>query len=329
MLAVFLLRLGGLLKKLVCPPLPGRCSDRTDCAGRTGSPDKKQDMKPDMKQYRTLERKNINLLLSVRLYWEGTGRISLETDLADSGSPFYFPRGIYQVEEYCLKIRDWCGFFEYRIPGDTNRQITVYPASRYLGRGVPVRRDSLPEKKAFVSWMKDRDFYDARPYFPGDDPRRINWKMLARHDELFIKEGNSLSPSKKSALLIFDASGSVEDTDSLLRRMKALSEELTESGLHLTLIVPEQGLIRDFETYTISEKEDLFASILPVPLKFIKTIPEGGYGILYFFSSGKPGQTILRDLDSCCAGSRKNMILPQSVRIEKRDLRKGWNIVQP
>ncbi|MBF9015396.1 MULTISPECIES: DUF58 domain-containing protein [unclassified Oceanispirochaeta] len=301
-----------MLKTLICPALPLRCSDRTEYSGLVEESGQN----------------NITLILSSRLYWQGVGHRKLELDFSSTEETPYFPRGIYQVEDHCLKLRDWCGFFEYRLRGEKNSQLTVYPASQYLERGVPARRNHVPEKRAFISWQKDREFFDTRPYYPGDDPRRINWKMLARHDELFIKEGNSLSPSKKSALLMLDGSGSMDDTDRLFRKLSALTQQLAEAGLLLTALLPGKDKIQGLETFTALEKDDLFASVHPVSLTIFNKVEEERFGIVYFFSGMMPDETVLRSLDASFRDSRKILVLCSSEKTGRKGKLRGWNIVK-
>lgn len=311
---VFLIRLAGILKTLRCPSLPVRCSDRTMYSEFFSELEK---------------RKNISVILSSRLHWKGVGKCSLELDLFGTEESPFLPRGVYEIEDHCLKIREWCGFFEYRIKGETNQQLTVFPASLIMEKGVPARRNHVPEKQVFVSWQKNRELFDSRPYYPGDDPRHINWKMLARHDELFIKEGNSLAPSKKSALLLLDASGNTDELDLLFRRLFALTEQMSDAGLQLTALLPEKGIIPGLESLSRFEKENLFASVLPHSLADIKIVEEDKYGILYFFSTNMPDESVLRSLDIAFRKSRKILILPPSVKAKRKDKTGGWNIVQP
>lgn len=51
------------------------------------------------------------------------------------------------------------------------------------------------------------EFRQHRLYVPGDEPRRIDWKVLARSDRVFVKEYNEETNLK--ATLFLDASGSM------------------------------------------------------------------------------------------------------------------------
>lgn len=314
LLAVFLIRLAGMLKTLRCPPLPARCSDRTEYSSLLKSSD---------------YGKNISVILSSSLHWRTVGKRRLELDLTGTEESPFFPRGIYEVEDHCLKVRDWCGFFEYRITEEINQLLTVYPASLIIERGVPARRNHVPEKQAFISWQKDRELFDSRPYYPGDDPRRINWKMLARHDEFFVKEGNSFSPSKKSALLMLNGSGDTESLDLLFRSFSALTEQLTEAGLQLTALLPGKESVQGLESFSTKEKEDLFASVHPMSLTNFKAAEDYNFGIIYFFCVQMPDETILRYFDESFRDSRKNLILGSYVKTAGKENAWGWNIVQP
>ncbi|MDC7232288.1 MAG: DUF58 domain-containing protein [Spirochaetales bacterium] len=262
--------------------------------------------------------------------------MTLESEVSDPNKPLYYPRGIYRVLDHYLKVEDWCGFFEYRLPsrlsGETSagRELTVYPGQEQLLKGTPLQRDRIPEKRAFLSWLKDREFFDARPYYPGDDPRRINWKMLARHDELFIREGNSLSPSRKSALLLLDGSGSEVDSDRMYRILSALVEQLKEAGLKITAALPGMEPVRGLEAFPIRKKEDLLAAPLPGKSPSLQALEQDRFGMIYFFCSRHPGPGELSAVEQMFKDSVKVLVLPgvSGGGVSKASAGR-WKIVSP
>ena len=51
------------------------------------------------------------------------------------------------------------------------------------------------------------EFRQHRPYVPGDEPRRLDWRLLARTDRPFVKEYDE--ETNLRAVLMFDRSGSM------------------------------------------------------------------------------------------------------------------------
>lgn len=51
------------------------------------------------------------------------------------------------------------------------------------------------------------EFSEYRPYIPGDEPRRIDWKVYAKRDRLYVKEYQE--ETNLRAMLLVDASGSM------------------------------------------------------------------------------------------------------------------------
>ncbi len=51
------------------------------------------------------------------------------------------------------------------------------------------------------------EFSEYRPYIPGDDPRRIDWKVYARRDRFYVKEYQEETNLK--AYILLDCSGSM------------------------------------------------------------------------------------------------------------------------
>lgn len=51
------------------------------------------------------------------------------------------------------------------------------------------------------------EFSEYRPYMPGDEPRRIDWKVYAKRDRFYVKEYQE--ETNLRAMLLIDASGSM------------------------------------------------------------------------------------------------------------------------
>ena len=55
------------------------------------------------------------------------------------------------------------------------------------------------------------EFAQYRAYEPGDEPRRIDWKLFSRSDKFFVREAEEESPL--AVWLLLDASGSMAQAD--------------------------------------------------------------------------------------------------------------------
>jgi hypothetical protein len=55
------------------------------------------------------------------------------------------------------------------------------------------------------------EFAQYRAYEPGDEPRRIDWKLFARSDKFFVREAEEESPI--AIWILLDASASMAQAD--------------------------------------------------------------------------------------------------------------------
>ena len=53
------------------------------------------------------------------------------------------------------------------------------------------------------------DFAEHRAYMPGDDVRRIDWRLFARTDRLYVKEFEADTSSSRCRLALVSASNSL------------------------------------------------------------------------------------------------------------------------
>jgi uncharacterized protein (DUF58 family) len=99
------------------------------------------------------------------------------------------PRANYVIGPLLVRVRDPFGFYltEKKLGPEA---FSVFPRPERL-RGVQLRPRHvgpwpgvIPSKALGLG----TEFYSMREYIPGDDPKRINWKASARHNELIVNE---------------------------------------------------------------------------------------------------------------------------------------------
>ena len=100
------------------------------------------------------------------------------------------------------------------------------PAAR---RGVVEGLAAGPHRGRFTG--PSADFRQHRPYVPGDEPRRIDWRVLARTDRPFVRQHDAQTNLR--CVLLLDGSGSMAYADKAshaARLTAALAHLLTTAG---------------------------------------------------------------------------------------------------
>ncbi len=77
------------------------------------------------------------------------------------------------------------------------------------------------------------EFAGYREYRPGDDPREIDWKLLARTERHYVKQRDTHSPA--TALVLLDASASMQVHSERAEMSKLRAAQLLAFGLLFTL----------------------------------------------------------------------------------------------
>jgi uncharacterized protein (DUF58 family) len=113
-------------------------------------------------------------------------------------------RGAFASTEAVFEVRDLLGFTAHRLAVPLRETLTVFPSL-----------SPLPEAATFVEQAEDSAVYaprrrrseellEARKYYPGDDVRRINWKVFAHVNELFLRIGEEVPPPESRILFVLD-----------------------------------------------------------------------------------------------------------------------------
>jgi uncharacterized protein (DUF58 family) len=152
-------------------------------------------------------------------------------------------RGAYYGMYDHLMFQDIFGFFcnVLKLPQDKSERLLALPvpaeailAAPYLASGE--------KRRSETEIHKTDDLTEQRPYVPGDDPRRINWKLYSHVGELFVRQEEREPPPHSQFILLIDtdadsalysAEEGIEAVDSLCSIALSLLIEKTASGVEV------------------------------------------------------------------------------------------------
>jgi hypothetical protein len=137
---------------------------------------------------------------------------------AGGRSAIHIPlRGAYFGTEDEVAMFDVFGFFvfTYRISCGDQARICASPS---LTNAAPLitHFSGGVNRRTENQIIKTDDLIEQRPYIPGDDPRRINWKLYGHSGGLFIREEDKEPPPHTQFVMIICA-----EADSALYRPSA------------------------------------------------------------------------------------------------------------
>ena len=99
-------------------------------------------------------------------------------------------RGVYQVGPLRAIWSDPFGFSKHSVTLAEPVELIVHPATEVVHDRPLTRQWEDPPVRPPVSkpWPSGFEFYGMRDYAPGDDPRRIVWRAMARSGRVLVRE---------------------------------------------------------------------------------------------------------------------------------------------
>jgi hypothetical protein len=126
--------------------------------------------------------------------------------LENNISPFNAPeRGAYYGEQDRLLVFDILGLFRAAIivPQIPGPRLLVMPQAAEQAPLLSVQSGGAKQRTG-PRFLRTDDLIDHRPYVPGDDPRRINWKLYGHAGDLFVREGEPEPPPHSRLVILID-----------------------------------------------------------------------------------------------------------------------------
>ena len=135
---------------------------------------------------------------------KGLGGVELHRGGAEIGlsSPL---RGDYRGTGRLL-CRDALGLFQgaFALPGEG--RLCVFPPLVSGDAGTSPSSPGGEETAENRNLQRSRELFDLRKYTPGDDPRRMHWKLFAHLEELFLRQGEDTPPPRGEFPVYLDLS---------------------------------------------------------------------------------------------------------------------------
>ena len=108
--------------------------------------------------------------------------------------------GIYRVDRLAVRIRDRFGFFAFETAMNPGLALRVFPQPEALRRVLrPVATQPSAGNEVSRRLGEGIEFAGVRPHVPGDEIRRVNWRISSRRSELHV---NELHPERSTDVVI-------------------------------------------------------------------------------------------------------------------------------
>jgi uncharacterized protein (DUF58 family) len=149
-------------------------------------------------------------------------------------------RGLHPLPRIRLSTRFPLGLWQAWSWWRPAGSVLVYPAPERPTPPLPSARDAAGE--GATGGAGDEDLAALRPYAPGDPPRRIAWKAVARSgsDTLLVKQFEGSAGGE--LLLDWQALPAGLDAEARLSRLAAWVIEADTQGLRWALQLPGESL---------------------------------------------------------------------------------------
>ena len=114
-------------------------------------------------------------------------------------------RGAYFTVYDELAVFDILGFFRfaYRLPASSEARLLAAPRPADAAPKVSASAGESRLSPEF-SFQRADNLIDHRPYVPGDDPRRINWKLFGHAGDLFVRDDEREKPPRSNIAILID-----------------------------------------------------------------------------------------------------------------------------
>lgn len=167
-----------------------------------------------------------------------------------SGSTDPLQRGQYSLLSHGFLVHDPLNAFSSFVPSPEKDPVYLTILPRTWAGSIRLNEYFGGEKHLYGNHRIATDaLTENRKYVPGDDPRRINWKLYGHTQELFSRDNEKEPPPRGKVFLCIDTSvdsalfpQEILVIDYVARYTAALIEEFLRSDIFADILIPGSSL---------------------------------------------------------------------------------------
>ena len=167
-------------------------------------------------------------------------------------------RGEYKVGIESIEVQDLLGLFSLKMGRPSTITARVYPRIMKLSSLTALNVSEDTKLLPFLLLQKNElPDSDSRLYVPGDEAKRVNWKVSAKHQELYVRRYTKI-PKEKIRIYLDASSIHREQGDRLILEDALLEVALAILDFYLTERIDAEILYYTDQRfcYKIESKED-------------------------------------------------------------------------
>ncbi len=155
-------------------------------------------------------------------------------------------RGSYKSSRDIVEFGDLLGFTRSELYLKADNKLTVFPEIHNIEQNLeaPIA-EGLKSPEIYRKKRSD-ELLDTRKYYPGDDLRKLNWKVFAHIGELFLRIGEEIPSPESHILCIFDTAlakslpekGEADYLDSMTAFYAGMILALSRQGFKVLCLTP-------------------------------------------------------------------------------------------
>ncbi len=217
-------------------------------------------------------------------------------------------RGAYAADRALIEVRDILGFSSRSLSVPLSESVKVLPRAAPRTRMVRAPEEGGDAARFTSRRRRSEELLEVRKYFPGDDPRRVNWKVFAHIGELFLRIGEETPPPESRFLFILDttenplvpAAISADYLDGIVEGCASVMASFMGSGMDLQLLHPTDGKSRAYTRESLDDLLGLLADVWWFPGEWRPELPSRARMHAVVFST--PGSPSLPGIMSALSG---------------------------
>lgn len=219
-------------------------------------------------------------------------------------------RGVYRGPSGTVILEDLFGFTRFSLFTGGPVIVHIYPQvqlNEFKKEKIITGGEAATAER---NRIRTNELLEVRKYYPGDDARRINWKMFAASGQLFLRIGEEIPPPTGEAAIVLNSFSpavgalreSASHTDLLVASYLSFVYSFVEKGCIVRVLVPG---MRDFIEFDTRKPDVLFRILSEVTsADSLDKIPERDF--LYVLSH--PRSDFLKQLAALRTGEVKVFI---------------------